>query len=83
MTEGFTSEYLQQERGTRIERFIISTPVLIGTAVGAATIAAAGVTAALVADREVEKYRESLKLKESIGRKMWETRSTTTMSTST
>ena len=52
--KSFTSEYLQQERGTRIERFIISTSILIGTAVGAASIAAAGVTAAVVADREVQ-----------------------------
>ena len=34
LSEGFTAEYLELERGTRIEWFIISTPILIGTAIG-------------------------------------------------
>ena len=62
MFEGFTMEYLQQERGTRVERFIVSTPILIGTAIGAASIATAGVTAAVVANQEVQGVVEAKKV---------------------
>ena len=56
MFEGFTTDYLRQEKGTAIarpKRFNISTPILIGTAIGAASIATAGVTAAVVARSEI------------------------------
>ena len=67
--EGFTTEYLELERGTRVERFIISTPILIGTAIGAASIATAGVTAVVVAKNEVQGVMEAEKIhrKEDIG----------------
>ena len=62
MIEGFTTEYLQQERGTRVERFIVSTPIIVGTAIGAASIATAGVTAAVVANQEVQGIVEAEKV---------------------
>ena len=58
MFEGFTSEFLRQEKGTalvRTERFVISGPILIGTAIGAASIATAGVTAHYVAKQETNR----------------------------
>merc|ERR1712030_111637 len=68
MFEGFTREYLQQEmseRGTsdgRPKRFIISTPVIAGMAIGGASLATAGITAAVVADREGQGVVEAEKL---------------------
>ena len=62
MMKGFTTEYLQQERGTRVERFIVSTPIIVGTAIGAASIATAGVTAAVVANQEVQGIVEAEKV---------------------
>ena len=56
MFEGFTSDYLQQEmseRGTAItrpKRFIVSTPIIVGTIIGAASLATAGATAAVIAN---------------------------------
>merc|ERR1712105_389180 len=69
LSEGFTNEYLELERGTRIERFIISTPILIGTAIGTAAIATAGVTAVVVAKKEVQGVIEAEKIhrEEDIG----------------
>ena len=69
MFDGYTSEYLEQElygknayleqemqekTGSRTKRFFISTPIVIGTIVGAASLATAGITAAAVANREVQ-----------------------------
>merc|ERR1712030_80231 len=68
MFEGFTREYLQQEmseRGTsdgRPKRFIISTPVIVGMAIGGASLATAGITAAVIADAEVQGVVEAEKL---------------------
>ena len=68
MFEGYTREYLQQElseRGTsdaRPKRFVISTPILVGTAIGAASLATVGVTAAVVANAEVQVVVEAEKL---------------------
>ena len=62
LSEGFTAEYLELERGTRIERFIISTPILIGTAIGTAAIATAGVTAVVVAKNKVQGVIEAEKI---------------------
>ena len=62
MFEGFTMEYLQQERGTRVERFVFSTPILIGSAIGAASLATAGITAAVIADHEVQGVVEAEKV---------------------
>ena len=68
MFEGYTREYLQQEmseRGTsdaRPKRFIISTPIIVGTAIGAASLATAGVTAAVIANAEVQVLVEAEKL---------------------
>ena len=59
--EGFTTDYLRQEKGTalvRTERFVISGPILIGTAIGAASIAIAGVTAHYVAKQETNRILE-------------------------
>merc|ERR1712030_297140 len=68
MFEGFTREYLQQEmseRGTsdgRPKRFIISTPVIAGMAIGGTSLATAGITATVIADREVQGVVEAEKL---------------------
>ena len=65
MMDGFTSEYLEQEmseRGTRSKRFIISTPIIVGTVIGAASIATAGATAAVIANAEVQGVVEEEKL---------------------
>ena len=61
MFEGFTTDYLRQEKGTAIarpKRFLVSTPILIGTAIGAASIATAGVTAAVIAKSETNRIVE-------------------------
>ena len=55
MFESYTTEYLQQLKGTAIardKRFIISVPILVGTAIGVSSIATAGVTAAVIAKKE-------------------------------
>ena len=57
MLDGFTSDYLEQEmseRGTRSKRFIVSTPIIVGTVIGAASLATAGATAAVIANAEVQ-----------------------------
>ena len=64
MFEGFTTDYLKQERGTMIarpKRFFVSGPILIGTAIGAASIATAGVTAHYVAKQETNRIVEEEK----------------------
>ena len=61
MFEGFTMDYLKQERGTMIarpKRFFVSGPILIGTAIGAASMATAGVTAAVIAKQETNRIVE-------------------------
>ena len=61
MFEGFTTYYLRQEKGTAIarpKRFFVSGPILIGTAIGAASIATAGVTAHYVAKAETNRIVE-------------------------
>ena len=65
MLEGFINESLEQEmseRGTRIMRFIISTPIIVGTVIGAASIATAGATAVVFANAEVQGAVEEKKL---------------------
>ena len=61
MFEGFTSDYLTQEKGTalvRPKRIVISGPILIATAIGAASVATAGVTAHYVAKAETDRIVE-------------------------
>ena len=65
MFDGFTSEYLEQEmseRGTRSKRFIVSTPIIVGTVIGAASLATAGATATVIANAEVQGVVEAEKL---------------------
>ena len=55
MFKSFTTEFLQQQKGTSIardKRFVVSFPILIGTAIGVSSIATAGVTAAVIAKHE-------------------------------
>ena len=58
MFDGYTREYLEhemsEEEGTRSKRFIVSTPILVGSIIGAASLATACVTAAVVAKSEVQ-----------------------------
>ena len=53
---------MSEKSGSRTKRFFISTPILIGTVVGAASLATAGITAAAVANREVQGVIEAEKL---------------------
>ena len=53
------------EKGTsliRSKRFIISTPIIVGTVIGAASLATAGATAAVIANAEVQGVVEAEKL---------------------
>ena len=65
MFESFTSEFLQdQKKGTSIirhKRFVVSVPVVVATAIGASSLATAGVTAAVIAHQETNKVIEEVK----------------------
>ena len=53
------------ERGTtdaRPKRFIVSTPIIVGTVIGAAYFATTGATAAVIANAEVQGVVEAEKL---------------------
>ena len=55
--EGFTMEFLRQEKGTALERpkrFVFTTPIIVGSIIGAASIATSGITAAVIASKEVQ-----------------------------
>ena len=45
---------MSERSGTRTKRFIISTPIIVGSVIGAASLATAGITAAAVANSEVQ-----------------------------
>ena len=72
MFEGYTSELLQ-----RPERFVVSGPILIATAIGAASVATAGVTAHYIAKEETNRIVEEVKIHR---RRMWTMGYTTTCS---
>ena len=57
MFEGYSSELLQ-----RPERFVVSGPILIATAIGAASVATAGVTAHYIAKEETNRIVEEVKI---------------------
>ena len=64
MFERFTTEFLHQQKGTSIardKRFVVSVPILIGTAIGVSSIATAGVTAAVIAQKESSRVIEEVK----------------------
>ena len=61
MFEGFTSDFLRQEKGTaliRTERFVISGPIILATAIGVGSLATAGATAHFVAKQETNRIAE-------------------------
>ena len=65
MFESFTSEFLQdQKKGTSItrhKRFVVSVPIVVATAIGASSLATAGLTAAVIAHQETNKVIEEVK----------------------
>lgn len=52
---------MSERSGTRTKRFFISTPIIVGSVIGAASLATAGITAAAVANSEVQGVIESEK----------------------
>ena len=57
MFKGYSSELLQ-----RPERFVVSGPILIATAIGAASVATAGVTAHYITKEETNRIVEEVKI---------------------
>ena len=64
MFESYTTEFLQQQRGgtstTREKRFAVSVPIIDGTAIGASSMATAGVTAMVIAQKETNRVIEEV-----------------------
>jgi hypothetical protein len=53
---------MSERSSTRSKRFIISTPIIVGTVIGAASLATVGATAAVIANAEVQGVVEAEKL---------------------